>query len=125
MASGTHKNGEQINLVYQAAACLAAAVPVGTVYDEAGTIHSAQTTALTSQMAISANMLSGPAAGRYLGAFTPDAEGRWTVVIQDKDGAGEMSKVYEVCGNDVDSLGTAISAVDSAVALVASPAVIS
>ena len=139
MASGNHKNGVKIDLVYQAAACLAAAVPVGTVYDEAGGIDSAQTTSLTSGMAISANMLSGVAAGRYIGYFTPDAEGRWTVVIQDKNGAGEVTKVYEVCGHDIDSIGDAVSAVPalisdvesalnvvvSSVAAIESPAVVS
>ena len=139
MASGTHKNGVKIDLVYQAAALLAAAVPVGTVYDETATIHSAQTTSLTSSLIISANMLSGVGAGRYLGYFTPDAEGRWTVIIQDKNGDGEVSKVYEVCGHDIDSIGdlataapALISDVESAVnvaiseiALISIPASIS
>ena len=115
MASGTYKNGVKIDLVYQAAACLVAAVPVGTVYDQNGAIHSAQTTALTSSMAVSANMLSGVAAGRYLGSFTPAAEGSWTVVIQDKNGAGEVSKTYEVCGHDLDSIGDQSAANNSAI----------
>ena len=114
MAQGTYKSGEQINLIYQAAALLSAAAPVGTVFDEAGAVHSAETTGLTSSLL--AGELSGVAAGRYLGHFTPDAEGRWTVVIQDKNGAGEVSKVYEVCAHTVDSIGDQVGANNSAIA---------
>ena len=112
MAAGTYKSSVQINLVYQAAGLLADAAPVGTVFDEGGVKDSPKSTSLTSQLAL--GELTGVAAGRYLGHFTPDAEGRWTVVIQDKNGAGEVSKVYEVCGHDVDSVGDAVGALDSA-----------
>jgi hypothetical protein len=116
MAAGTYKSGVQINLVYQAAGLLADAAPVGTVFDEAGALDSPKSTSLTSQLAL--GELTGVAAGRYLGHFTPDAEGRWTVVIQDKNGAGEVSKVYEVCGHNVDSVGDAVGNLTSNLALV-------
>lgn len=103
MAQGQYKNGVQINLVYQAAGLLSNAIPVGTVYDEGSAVHSAETTALTS--ALLAGELGSPAAGRYLGHFTPDAEGMWTVVIKDKNGAGEVTKMYDVAGHDLDSVG--------------------
>ena len=103
MAAGTYKNGVKIDLVYQAAGLLAAAAPVGTVFDEAGVIDAPKSTSLTSQLLL--GELTGVAAGRYLGHFTPDATGRWTVVIQDKNGAGEVSKVYEVGGYDIDTIG--------------------
>ena len=112
MAAGTYKNGVQINLVYQAAGLLENADPVGTVFDEGGYYDAPKSTSLTSQL--HTGQLSGVAAGRYLGHFTPDAEGRWTVVIQDKNGAGEVSKVYEVCGHDVDAVGDAVAALDTA-----------
>jgi len=112
MAAGTYKNGVQINLVYQAAGLLADAAPVGTVFDEGGAVDAPKSTSLTSQLAL--GELTGVAAGRYLGHFTPDAEGRWTVVIQDKNGAGEVSKVYEVAGHDVDSIGDAVAGIDTA-----------
>ena len=111
MVAGIYKSGVDIKLVYQAAALLSAAVPVGSVFDETGALHSAETTALTS--ALLAGELSGVAQGRYLGNFTPDAEGRWTVVIQDKNGAGEVTKTYEVCGHDIDSIGDAMVASES------------
>ena len=112
MAGGTYKSGVQIDLIYQAAALLSNAIPVGTVLDEAGAVHSAETTGLTSNLL--AGELSGVAEGRYHGHFTPDAEGRWTVIIQDKNGNGEVSKVYNVAGHDLDSVGDAVAALDTA-----------
>ena len=112
MAQGIYKSGEQIDLTYQAVALLSNAIPVGTVYDEGGAVHSAETTGLTS--ALLAGELSDPADGRYHGHFTPDAEGRWTVVIKDKNGAGEVSKTYQVVGHNIDAIGDAIAALPTA-----------
>lgn len=111
MAQGQYKDGVQINLVYQAAGLLANAIPVGTVYDQGSAVHSAETTALTS--ALLAGELTDPADGRYLGHFTPNAEGMWTVVIKDKNGAGEVTKMYDVAGHDLDSVGDAIATLDT------------
>jgi hypothetical protein len=107
MAAGTYKNGVQIKLVYQAAGLLANAIPVGSVFDEAGALDGPKSTSLTSQLLL--GELTGAGAGRYLGHFTPDAEGRWTIVIKDKNSAGPVSKVYEVCGHDVDTIGDGIT----------------
>lgn len=103
MAQGEYKSGEIIRLVYQAAAQLSNAIPVAIVYDEGGVAHSAQTTALNSAL-----LAGEKAGGRYLGHFTPDAEGRWTVVIEDKNGNGPVAKVYNVSGQNVDSIGDKI-----------------
>jgi len=121
MAQGLYKNGEIINLTYQAVGCLSGAAPTGIVYDEAGSAHSAQTTALNAALA------AGEIAdGRYHGHFTPDAEGRWTVVIADKNGDGEVSKNYNVCGHNIDEVGddaaTAKEKATSALAKAASAA---
>lgn len=113
MAQGQYKNGVQINLVYQAAGLLSNAVPIGTVYDEGSAVHSAETTALTS--ALAAGELADPADGRYLGHFTPDAEGMWTVVIKDKNGSGEVTKHYDVAGHDLDSIGDAQISLESGI----------
>ena len=102
MAQGLYKNAEIINLTYQAAGVLASAAPTGIVLDETGAEHSAQTTALCS--ALTAGEKTD---GRYHGHFTPDAEGRWTVLIADKNGEGEVSKNYNVGGYNIDSLGDA------------------
>ena len=103
MAQGIYKSGEQINLVYQAINCLSGAIPVGTVLDEGGAVDAPKSTSLTSQLLLGEK--TGVAAGRYHGHFTPDAEGRWTVVIQDKNGDGEVSKVYSVTGHNIDEVG--------------------
>jgi len=113
MAQGIYKSGEQINLVYQAANILSGAIPVGTVFDEAGAYDATKSTSLTSQLLLGEK--TGVAAGRYHGHFTPDAEGRWTVVIQDKNGAGEVSKTYDVTGYNIDALGDAQVAMESAI----------
>jgi len=112
MAQGIYKSGEQINLVYQAINCLSGAIPVGTVFDEGGVVDAAKSTSLTSQLLLGEK--TGVAGGRYHGHFIPDAEGRWTIVIQDKNGDGEVSKVYSVVGHNVDSIGDAVAALDTA-----------
>lgn len=103
MAQGEYKVSEIIRLAYQAAALLSNAIPVGTVWDETGGVHAVQTTALTSAL-----LAGEKAGGRYLGHFTPDAEGRWTVLIKDKNNAGQVTKVYNVIGTNVDAIGDQI-----------------
>lgn len=105
-----YKNGEIINLTYQAVGVLSGAAPTGIVLDQAGATHSAQTTALNS--ALTAGEKTD---GRYHGHFTPAAEGRWTVLIADKNGDGEVAKNYNVCGHNIDSLGDAQVAFESGV----------
>jgi len=100
MAQGLYKSGQIINLTYQAAGVLSGAAPTGIVLDETGAAHSAQTTALNS--ALTAGEKTD---GRYHGHFTPDAEGRWTVLIADKNGDGEVAKNYNVCGHNIDEIG--------------------
>jgi len=112
MAQGIYKSGEQINLTYQAVALLSGAIPVGTVLDETGASDAVKTASLTSQLLLGEK--GGAAAGRYHGHFTPDAEGRWTVLIKDKNGAGEVSKTYEVVGHNIDAIGDAIAALPTA-----------
>jgi len=112
VAQGIYKSGEQIDLTYQAVALLSNAIPVGTVFDEAGASDATKTASLTSQLLLGEK--GGAAAGRYHGHFTPDAEGRWTVVIKDKNGAGEVSKTYQVVGHNIDAIGDAIAALPTA-----------
>ena len=112
MAQGMYKSGEQINLVYQAVGILSGAIPVGTVFDESGAVDGTKSTSLTSQLLLGEK--TGVAAGRYHGHFTPDAEGRWTVVIQDKNGDGEISKIYNVVGHNIVAVGDAVAALDTA-----------
>ena len=112
MASGNYKNGVAIGLVYQAAALLSNAIPEAIVYDEGGALDGAKSTSLTSSLL--AGELSGLAVGSYRGSFTPDAEGAWTVIIEDKNNAGQVSKTYNVAGYDMDSVGDLVAALDTA-----------
>jgi len=119
--AGTYKVNDKINLVYQALGGLSAAAPVCKIYDEGNASDTAKQSVLKS--ALAANEKAG---GRYLGYFTPDAEGRWTVCIQDKNGDGLVSKTYEVCGHSVDDIGDVASSTlnqaKSAVAAIAAQA---
>ena len=112
MAGGTYKNGVAIDLVYQAAALLSNAIPDATVYDEGDALDTVKSTGLTSSLL--AGALSGVAIGSYRGSFTPDAEGPWTVIIEDKNNAGQVSKIYNVAGHDLDSVGDLVTALDTA-----------
>jgi len=108
MAQGIYKSGEIINLTYQAIGALSNAIPVSKIYDEANASDTAKQSTLNSAL-----LAGEKAGGRYLGYFTPDAEGKWTVCIQDKNGDGLVSKTYEVCGYNVDALGDAQVAFES------------
>jgi len=99
MAQGVYKNGEKINLTYQAIGGLSNAIPVSKIYNSANASDAAKQSVLNSAML--ANQKVG---GRYLGYFTPDTTGRWTVCIQDKNGDGLVSKTYEVGSTNLDSV---------------------
>ena len=108
MAQGIYKSGEIIHLTYQAIGGLSNAIPVSKVYDEGNASDVAKQTVLNSAL-----LAGEKAGGRYLGYFTPDAEGAWTICIQDKNGDGLVSKTYEVSGYNVDALGDAQVAMES------------
>lgn len=123
MAQGIYKNGEIIKLTYQAVSLLSAAAPTCKVFDEAGASD------LVRQSELHSALTAGEKAqGRYHGHFTPDAEGRWTVYILDKNSAGAVTKTYNVCGHNVDSLGDAQVTLESGVksdALLSQSAIVS
>lgn len=56
--------------------------------------------------------------GTYRGAFTPNEQGTWQVIMHKADGDGQVAKFYSVGGYNVDSVGQAVIAVDTAVNLV-------
>jgi len=102
MAQGNYKSGESIDLVYHSAGDVTALTPTAVVYDEGNAVHAVETTALVSSLAVSANQKAG---GIYKGNFEPDAEGEWTVVIDDGTGDGTAVKTYLVCGHNIDEVG--------------------
>ena len=107
---GIYKTGLKINLTYQAVGGLSAAAPVCKIYDEANASDTAKQSVLKSAM-----LANEKAGGRYLGYFTPDAAGAWTVCIQDKNGDGLVSKTYQVATQNLDSLGSTFLVTQSAI----------
>jgi|GEM_PF-3808526 len=53
--------------------------------------------------------------GRYYGAFTPDAEGVWTILIDSATTPGKVVKKYTVVAHDVDSVGDVVATTDGKV----------
>jgi len=102
MAQGTFKSGEHINLTYHSAGDVTALTPTGVVYDEGSAVHAVETTALNSSLALAGHKKAG---GVYMAGFEPDAEGEWTVVIDDGTGDGTAVKTYLVCGHNIDEVG--------------------
>lgn len=123
MAQGIYKSGELIQLTYQAAGLLSAAEPTCKVFDETGASD------LVKQSELHSALTAGEKAqGRYHGHFTPDAEGRWTVYILDKNSAGAVTKTYNVTAHNIDSVGDAQTSLESGIksdALLGQSAVVS
>ena len=105
MAQGIFKNGERIELTYQAAGGVTALTPTAIVFDEAAASHAAETSQLISSL-----LIGELEDGAYSGGFTPDAEGKWTAVIDDGTGSGTVSQTFRVCGHNLDDVGDAASA---------------
>lgn len=105
MAQGEYKSGVPIEVTYQAPGSATGKTVNMEVYDEGRVKVAGGPTVLDEIVAT----------GRYYGAFTPDAEGIWTVEIEVSDGTGKVVKQYAVAGHDIDSIGDAVVATDSAI----------
>jgi len=121
IVAGNNRTGVKINLTYQAVGALSNAIPVSKIYNSAN----ASVTALQSTLN-SALLANEKAGGRYLGYFTPNTTGRWTVCIQDKNANGKVSKTYDVCAENLESIVSSVisstSDVKSAVTVVGTAA---
>jgi len=97
-----------IEVTYQAAGAVTGLVDVTMViYDE--------THALDAIDFPDVVMTEIGATGRYYGAFTPDEEGKWTVMIDSVTAPGKVVKKYDVGSSDIDSVGDDVVAVDGKV----------
>lgn len=104
MAQGEYKNGVAIEVGYQAVNNATGKTVTMDVYDEAHAKDVPKCVASMTEIA---------ATGRYYAAFTPDAEGIWTVVmVNTTDANGPVALKYAVAGHDVDSIGDAIAALN-------------
>ena len=58
------------------------------------------------------------ATGRYYGSFTPDAEGKWTIMIDSITAPGKIVKKYDVGASDIDSVSENVTTVDGKIVTV-------
>ena len=104
MAQGEHKVGVAIEVTYQALNSQTGLVVTMEIYDETHVKDAVNfADVVMTEMAVS---------GRYYGAFTPDVEGLWNIVMSDAAGKGKVVKQYAVAGHDVDSVGDAVGALN-------------
>jgi hypothetical protein len=102
----SYKVSKAIEVTYQAAGSATGLLDVQMdVYDEAHAIDAPKGGAMTEI----------GSTGRYYKAFTPDAEGEWTVLIDSATTPGKVVKHYSVVGHDVDSVGDAVAVTDGKV----------
>ena len=105
MGQGIYKNGVAIETTYQAVNNATGKTITMNVYDELHALDEAKS---------SAGMTEIAATGRYYASFTPDAEGIWTVImLNTSDSNGPVVKQYAVGGNDIDSIGDTVVAIDT------------
>ena len=57
--------------------------------------------------------------GSYQGAFTPDVQGEWIVIIHKVDGSGKVIKRYSVGAYNIHTVGQGVDAAGGAIAAVA------
>jgi hypothetical protein len=95
-----------IEVTYQAAGCATGLSDVQLdVYDEAHVIDAPKGGAMTEI----------GSTGRYYKAFTPDAVGEWTVMIDSATTPGKIVKKYTVVASDIDTVVTDVATVDGKV----------
>lgn len=62
--------------------------------------------------------------GRYIGSFTPDAQGEWVIMISYGSGKGKIVKQYSVGGYNLNSVGQTIDTIEIQTTGLDSPAMI-
>ncbi len=103
MADKAYKVGEAIEVVYQAGNAKTGATVNMEVYDEAHIIVEGGPIVLTEL----------GASGRYYGPFVPDAEGEWSVQIQESDGTGKVTKAFSVGSHNVKDIGASVDTIEN------------
>ena len=100
MGQGEYKIGVVIEVTYQAVNLGTGKTVTMDVYDEAHAKDVAKCVAAMSEIVVT---------GRYYAAFTPDAEGIWTVVmLNTTDSNGPVVKQYAVAGHNIDGVGDSV-----------------
>ena len=105
MAQGDLKVDEAIVVTYQATGAETGLTDVQMdVYDEAGALIVEDPIVPMTEIA---------ATGRYEKSFTPDAEGKWRVMIDSVTKKGKMVRDFDVVAHNVDSIGDAVATVNT------------
>jgi len=108
MGQGLYKIGQAIEITYQATKAQTGLLDVTMViYDEGHAIDAINFPDVV--------MTEIGTTGRYYGAFTPDVEGEWTVLIDSVTKSGKVVKKYSVTAHNIDSVGDDVVAVDGKV----------
>jgi hypothetical protein len=103
---GEYLVNDAIEVTYQAVGLATGKTITMSVYDEGHALDAPKSGAMTEIVAT----------GRYYKAFTPDAEGIWTVVIiNTTDSNGPMVKQYAVAGHSIDDIGDVVVGIDTVV----------
>jgi len=97
--TGTYKVGVPILVTYQAIKAASDRTIQMDVYDDAQSLSNQ-----------SGTMIEITGTGRYCLPFTPDVEGDWIVMMSDS-GKGEVVKAFEVCSQDIDTIGGNVDAI--------------
>ena len=106
MAQGQYKVGEEIEVTYQAAGATSGLLDIKMeIFDETGV---KDTTNFPDVI-----MVEIGSTGRYKGSFTPDLKGKWRVMINSNAKKGKVVKDYDVVGYNIESIGGALSGLDS------------
>lgn len=103
MAQKSYKVGAALEVVYQALNAATGKTINMEVYDEAHVIVAGGPTVLTEL----------GASGRYYGAFTPDAEGEWSIQIQESDGTGKIVKAFSVGTHHLQDVGAKVDTIEN------------
>lgn len=105
MAQKSYKVNEAVEVVYQALNSQTGITINMEVYDETHIIVVGGPVALT-ELGTS---------GRYYGNFTPDAEGEWSVQVEQSDGTGKVTKAFSVGAHNIGGIGAIIDTMDTKV----------
>jgi len=103
---GLFKNDEVIDVTYQATKITTGLLDVTMkIYDESRALDAINFPDVV--------MTEIGTTGRYYGAFTPDVEGVWTVLINSATKPGEVVKTFMVTAHNIDSVGDAVAALNN------------
>ena len=102
MPQGQYKIDEVIEVTYQATAATTGLADVTMeIYDESGAKDGLDFPDVT--------MTEIGATGRYSGSFTPDANGKWRVMIDSVVKPGKSIRDYDVVSHNIHSVGGSIA----------------